>query len=56
MLGDWAAHANRYARDAIGIMVRRTRIELTETFERAKVLYEPLGALLTGGRTSRCAA
>ena len=56
VLGDWAAHANRYARDAIGIMVRRTRIELTETFERAKVLYEPLGALLTGGQNQpmRC--
>lgn len=56
VLGDWANHANQYARDAIGLMVRRTRIELTETFERAKVLYEPLGATLTGGQNQpmRC--
>ncbi len=56
VLGDWAAHANQYARNAIGLMVRRTRIELTETFERAKVLYEPLGAVLTGGQNQpmRC--
>lgn len=56
VLGDWANHANQYGRNAIGLMVRRTRIELTETFERAKTLYEPLGATLTGGQNQpmRC--
>lgn len=47
MLGEWAIHADRYGSDAIGLMVRRTRIQLTETFERAKVLFKPLGATFT---------
>lgn len=47
MLGEWAIHADRYGKDAIGLMLRRTRIELTETFERAKVLFKPLGAVFT---------
>jgi hypothetical protein len=47
MLGEWAIHADRYREHAIGLMLRRTRIELTETFERAKVLFKPLGASFT---------
>lgn len=47
MLGEWAVHANRYGKDAIGLMVRRTRVELTETFERARALFTPLGATFT---------
>lgn len=47
MLGEWAIHADRYKEHAIGLMLRRTRIELTETFERAKVLFKPLGAAFT---------
>ena len=47
MLGDWAIHADRYRENAIGIMVRRTREQLTETFERAKVVYRPLGVRFT---------
>lgn len=47
VLGEWAAHAGRYGRDAIGLMVRRTRVELSETFERARVLFTPLGAQFT---------
>lgn len=47
MLGEWAVHANRYKKDAIGLMVRRTRTELTETFERAKILFTPIGAQFT---------
>jgi len=47
VLGEWALHADRYRNAAIGLMVRRTRIELSETFERAKVLYKPLGAKFT---------
>jgi len=47
MLGEWAVHADRYGENAIGLMVRRTRIQLTETFERAKTLFKPLGATFT---------
>lgn len=47
VLGEWAVHANRYGKDAIGLMVRRTRVELTETYERAKQLFTPLGAQFT---------
>ena len=43
MLGEWANHAARYGEHAIGLMVRRTRTELTETIERSKALYGPLG-------------
>jgi hypothetical protein len=46
-LGEWAIHADRYQQDAIGLMVRRTRVELAETFERARVLFTPLGAVCT---------
>lgn len=47
VLGEWAIHADRYREHAIGLMVRRSRTELTETFERAKALFKPLGAKFT---------
>lgn len=47
ILGEWAVHADRYGKNAIGLMVRRTRTELAETFERARVLFTPLGATFT---------
>lgn len=47
VLGEWVIHADEYGPDAIGLMVRRTRVELTETFERARRLYTPLGARFT---------
>jgi hypothetical protein len=47
MLGEWAVHADRYGKQAIGLMVRRTRTELQETFERARALFTPLGAQFT---------
>lgn len=43
MLGDWASHADMYGQDAIGLMVRRTQVELSETIERSRQLYTPLG-------------
>jgi len=46
-LGEWAQHSSDYGRKAIGLMVRRTRIELAETFERARVIFGPLGATFT---------
>lgn len=47
VLGEWAVHADRHGKDAIGLMVRRSRVELVETFERAKAIYTPLGAQFT---------
>jgi hypothetical protein len=47
VLGEWATHADRYGSNAIGLAVRRTRVQLTETFERAKAIYRPLGATFT---------
>lgn len=44
VLGDWISHADIYGKDAIGIMIRRTRIELGETIERSRAIYMPLGA------------
>lgn len=42
-LGDWIGHAGAYGENAAGLMVRRTRVQLAETFERAKRLLTPLG-------------
>jgi len=43
-LGEWASHADLYGEHAIGLMVRRTLVQLTETIERSKQIYRPLGA------------
>src|SRR5215472_664740 len=43
MLGEWANHADRYGKDAIGLMLRRTRTELIETIERSRAIYSLLG-------------
>jgi hypothetical protein len=43
ILGDWLGHAAKYGRDAIGICIRRERVQLTEMVERAKTLFTPLG-------------
>jgi hypothetical protein len=42
-IGDWIQHSNAYGEDASGVMVRRTREQLRETFERSKRLLLPLG-------------
>lgn len=42
-LGDWISHAAAYGEHAIGLMVRRERTQLVETYERAKAIYTPLG-------------
>jgi hypothetical protein len=42
-LGDWMSHADLYGEDAVGVMLRRSREQLAETFERAKRLLKPLG-------------
>src|SRR5215468_5016833 len=43
MLGEWIKHADRYGKDAIGLMLRRTRTELIETIERSRAIYSLLG-------------
>jgi len=43
-LGEWASHADLYGEHGIGLMVRRTLVQLTETIERSKQIYRPLGA------------
>jgi hypothetical protein len=47
VLGEWVSHAAEHGPNAIGLMVRRTRTELLETFERARVIYSKLGATAT---------
>lgn len=42
-LGDWLSHSDLYGENAIGLMVRRKRTELLETFERAKTIFTQLG-------------
>jgi hypothetical protein len=48
VLGEWLMHSDKYRANAIGLMVRRTRVELLETFERARVIYSKIGAEFTG--------
>ena len=43
-LGEWALHAKRYGQNAKGLFVRRTRVALEPTIERAKQIFTPLGA------------
>jgi len=40
-------HAAEYGASAIGLMVRRTRVELDETFERARDIYGKISARAT---------
>jgi hypothetical protein len=44
LLGDFVAHASRHGDNAIGLMLRRTLVQLTESIERSRALYTPLGA------------
>jgi hypothetical protein len=47
VLGDWAIHSDAYGSGAIGLMVRRSRTELMETFERAREICTKLEAHIT---------
>jgi len=44
MLGEWASHADLHGKSAVGLMVRRERVQLLETIERSRQIYGPLGA------------
>lgn len=43
VLGDWISHSDLYGEHAIGLMVRRNRVQLMETYERAKQIFTLLG-------------
>lgn len=43
-LGDWIFHQERYGKHARGLFIRRTLRDLEDVIERAKELYQPLGA------------
>ena len=44
MLGEWASHAALHGKNAVGLMIRRERVQLLETIERSRQIYGPLGA------------
>ena len=44
-LGEFARHAGRYGRDAIGLAIRRERTQLIETIERSRAMYTQIGAV-----------
>src|SRR5262249_16568543 len=44
MLGEWASHADLHGKNAVGLMVRRQRVQLLETIERSRQIYGPIGA------------
>jgi hypothetical protein len=53
-LGEWASHADLHGKNAVGLMVRRERVQLLETIERSRQIYGPIGATRCGaGRTER---
>jgi hypothetical protein len=45
MLGDFASHADEFASDAIGLIIRRELTQLKELIERSKQIYGLLGAV-----------
>lgn len=48
VLGDWIKHSSEHGENAQGLMVRRTREELSHTMERARQIYTPLGFRFSG--------
>lgn len=45
VIGEFAMHAAEYGRHAQGLLVRRSRTALEPTIDRAKSIYQPLGAV-----------
>jgi hypothetical protein len=43
MVGEWIQHTDKYGEHAIGLMLRITRTELSETIERSRAIYSLLG-------------
>lgn len=52
LLGDWTGHASRYGKHARGLLVRRTLTELDEIIARSQVLFTPLGASYSVGKST----
>lgn len=55
-LGDWLSHSDLHGEHAIGLMVRRNRVQLMETFERAKQIFKPFGFTFRDSPDSTCKA
>ena len=49
-LGDWMNHSETYGKHAVGLMVRRTREELKETYEVARQMMSPMGYKFSGSQ------
>jgi hypothetical protein len=47
VIGDWALHSHEHGSAAVGLMIRRTRIELLDLFEQARGVYTKVGATAT---------
>jgi hypothetical protein len=45
VLGEWLAHSAPYGEHAIGLVVRRQLVELSEMIARSKMIYHPLQAV-----------
>jgi hypothetical protein len=43
LLGDFLKHAGKHGKHAVGILVRRTLVELSDVIERSKAVYTQLG-------------
>src|SRR5665213_1831652 len=50
-LGDFARHARKFGAGARGLLVRRTRVSLEPTLERARQIYGPEGAVWNVARS-----
>ncbi|MHB8530687.1 MAG: terminase large subunit domain-containing protein [Caulobacteraceae bacterium] len=50
-LGDFARHARKYGAGARGLLVRRTRVALEPTLERARQIFTPEGAVWNFARS-----
>lgn len=44
VLGEWLEHSYKYRDAAVGLMVRRSTVQLAETIERSREIYARLGA------------
>ena len=45
MLGEWGQHAALYGKHALGVFFRKTSTQLDETWERAKEIFNSMGAV-----------
>jgi hypothetical protein len=46
MLGEWVSHAALHGKNAVGLMIRRERVQLLETIERSRPTGETAKGVL----------